>query len=139
MVLAAVGQFCATSNLINNATIIRKLILKASNAGAQVLFLPEASDYIASSATESVSLAKPLESSEVFVNGIIKGLKDLPDGAIKPYISVGFHEPATTPTTVLSDQDQQQNRLKNTLLWIDPEGNVKYRYQKIHLFDVDIR
>lgn len=133
MVLAAVGQFCATNNLVTNAAIIRSLIHKASNAGAHVLFLPEASDYIAGSPQESISLAKPLEQSPVFMEGILQGLKDLPEGAIKPYISVGFHEPADTTS------DEDQKRLKNTLLWIDPEGKVQHRYQKIHLFDVDIR
>jgi len=42
-------------------------------------------------------------------------------------ICVGIHEPSTT-----------SKRVKNTCVWIDQHGNITQRYQKIHLFDVDI-
>lgn len=42
-------------------------------------------------------------------------------------INVGIHEPT-----------QDGKKVKNTLVWIDEDGNVKHRYQKLHLFDVDI-
>ena len=29
--------------------------------------------------------------------------------------------------------------MKNTLIWIDEEGQIAHRYQKLHLFDVDLR
>lgn len=141
MVLAAVGQFCATANLAQNAAIISDLIQQASKIGAKVLFLPEASDYIAPSAEASVSLAKPIEQSEVFLNGILKGLSTIPSGQIKPYISIGVHEPASTTAASTSSNNNKStpsSRLKNTLLWISPEGKIEQRYQKLHLFDVDI-
>jgi predicted amidohydrolase len=43
-------------------------------------------------------------------------------------IHVGVHE---------SGSDTQ--RVKNTVLWIDDAGEIAHRYQKIHLFDVDIK
>lgn len=46
-------------------------------------------------------------------------------------INVGVHEPA---------EDQAgEKKVKNTLLWIDENGNITQRYQKIHLFDVDMK
>lgn len=42
-------------------------------------------------------------------------------------ISVGIHEPA-----------DDGKRVKNTLIWIDEGGNIAQRYQKLHLFDVEI-
>ena len=42
-------------------------------------------------------------------------------------VNVGVHEPTTSGSKV-----------KNTLLWIDKDGNIAHRYQKLHLFDVDI-
>lgn len=42
-------------------------------------------------------------------------------------INVGIHEPA------------QDGRVKNTLIWINEKGDIAQRYQKIHLFDVDIK
>ena len=29
--------------------------------------------------------------------------------------------------------------MKNTLIWIDEEGQIVQTYQKLHLFDVDIK
>lgn len=42
-------------------------------------------------------------------------------------INVGVHEPAP------------DGKLRNTLLWITAEGKIAQRYQKVHLFDVDIK
>ena len=43
-------------------------------------------------------------------------------------ISVGIHEPVTGG-----------KRVKNTLIWIDEGGVITQRYQKLHLFDVEIK
>ena len=99
---------------------------KASSAGAKALFLPEASDYIASSAKESISLALPVSKSP-----FVLGLQDAARKAKLP-ISIGIHEPAETT------EESQPQRLKNTLIWIDSDGALKQRYQKLHLFDVEI-
>lgn len=92
-----------------------------SNA-AQALFLPEASDYIAGSARESVALVKSVDDSD-FVQGLCEEARrsSLP-------IHVGVHEPGVDP-----------NKVKNTVLWIDEQGCITQRYQKVHLFDVDIK
>ena len=42
-------------------------------------------------------------------------------------INVGIHEPADCGAKV-----------KNTLVWIDEHGHITSRYQKLHLFDVDL-
>ena len=44
-------------------------------------------------------------------------------------INVGVHEPTDPPS----------KRIKNTLLWIDTKGEIAHRYQKVHLFDIDLR
>lgn len=41
---------------------------------------------------------------------------------------VGIHEPGIDP-----------QKVKNTVVWIDEHGKITQRYQKIHLFDVDIK
>ncbi|KAJ5631307.1 Carbon-nitrogen hydrolase [Penicillium longicatenatum] len=99
MVLAAVGQLCATASITSNLAQCQNLIQKTAAAGAKVLFLPEASDYIASSADESLASL---------------------DRQIKETLS-------------------SKQRLKNSLIWIDDKGVITQSYQKIHLFDVDIK
>ncbi|KAK2760836.1 Carbon-nitrogen hydrolase [Arachnomyces sp. PD_36] len=98
------------------------LVRKAVAAGAKALFLPEASDYIGSSPSETISLARSVQDSE-FVLGLQKEARSsrLP-------INVGIHEPA-----------QGGEKVKNTLIWIDEHGDITQRYQKVHLFDVDIK
>lgn len=84
------------------------------------MFLPEASDYIASSAEESLALARSVDDS-IFVQGVKAASKEA-DIAI----NVGIHEVG-----------ESGNKLKNTSIWIE-QGKITQRYQKIHLFDVDI-
>ena len=73
----------------------------------QALFLPEASDYIASSAAESISLAKSVEKSE-FVLGLQKEAV-----SAKLPLSVGIHEPA-----------ESGKKLKNAVATIKHNGVV---------------
>ncbi|KAI9713900.1 MAG: Carbon-nitrogen hydrolase [Bogoriella megaspora] len=107
--------------MTHNLGLCRQVIQKAVAAGAKALFLPEASDYIAGSAAETISLAKPVQESE-FVLGIQEEARNA-----QLSINVGVHEPATGG-----------NRVKNTLLWINEAGDIVQRYQKLHLFDVEI-
>lgn len=85
------------------------------------MFLPEASDYIASSAAESLALSRSKE-QEDFVSALQKSAQ-----LEKIHINVGVHQKAA------------EERLKNCLIWIDDNGVVTQNYQKIHLFDVDIK
>ncbi|PWY80627.1 nitrilase [Aspergillus heteromorphus CBS 117.55] len=121
MVLAAVGQICSTANIATNLAQCQTLVRKAAAAGAKALFLPEASDYIASSPAETVSLARSVQDSE-FVLGLQKEAQ-----MANIHINVGIHEPASN------------GKIKNTLVWINEKGDITQRYQKVHLFDVDIK
>lgn len=125
MVLAAVGQMRSTAKLRANGEVAAQLIKKAALAGAKALFLPEASDYIAKSAAESVELAKSVEDSP-FMAQVRQALATVAEST-PIYVSVGIHEPC-----------EGGQRVKNTLLWLDPLGRIVHRYQKIHLFDVDV-
>lgn len=57
----------------------------------------------------------------------VRGLQDEARKATLP-INVGIHEPA-----------QGGDKVKNTSIWIDASGEIVQRYQKIHLFDVNIQ
>ena len=95
----------------------------SSTHSRQALFLPEASDYIGGSPDESVRLCQPADKS-AFVLGLRSDARShsLP-------ISVGVHEPSDDP---------KSKRIRNTLLWIDEKGEIAHRYQKVHLFDLEL-
>jgi predicted amidohydrolase len=92
------------------------------NLYVQALFLPEASDYIASSPAETLSLVKSVEDSP-FVRGI-----QVEANAHSLAVNVGIHEPTISG-----------KKVKNTSVWINENGDIMQRYQKIHLFDVEIK
>ncbi|OTB03507.1 hypothetical protein M426DRAFT_321661 [Hypoxylon sp. CI-4A] len=89
MAKAAIGQICSSNSMAHNLEQCVKLVGQAAAAGAKVLFLPEASDYISTSPQESISLAKPVSTSP-----FVAGLKT---AAAKHHlgIHVGIHVPVT--------------------------------------------
>ncbi|GMM52105.1 putative hydrolase [Starmerella bacillaris] len=117
----AVGQLTSTSDLKRNAATVSRLIEKAFSENCEILFLPEATDYIAGSPSETIALAKPLSESPFFTE-VEKTAKKF----CMP-VSVGVHEP-TTPSG---------SKVMNNLLWLH-NGEIANRYQKIHLFDADV-
>lgn len=123
MVLVAVAQICSTSNILKNLETCCTIIQNAAKAGAKGVFLPEASDFIAMNAAESIALTHTTECSK-FVTGIREAAK-----SNRVYVNVGVHE---TPT------EKDSKRILNSALWIDDMGKVRETYRKIHLFDVEI-
>jgi len=117
MAIAAVGQLCSTASMSHNLALCQILVKKAVDAGAKALFLPEATDYMASSAAESVSLAVPMDTSP-FLLGLRKSAKES-----SLAINVGIHVPASN------------GKLRNRSCWINERGDVESYYDKIHLFD----
>ena len=73
--------------------------------------------YIASSPSESVSLAQPMDTS-TFVLGLRKAAKEF---ALA--INVGIHVPA------------EGGKLCNRSCWINEKGEIEGFYDKLHLFD----
>lgn len=127
MVLVAAGQLSSTSSLKTNAKLVLQLIDKAVAKGVRVLFLPEASDYLAKSQQNSASLAQDFESS-IFINEIQNKLRSLHKNNYELDLSIGIHEPSpTNPLKVL-----------NTLVYFNSKGELINRYQKLHLFDVEV-
>lgn len=123
MVLIAAAQICSTSNILKNLEVCRSVIHKAAKAGAKCVFLPEASDFLASNASESIALMHTQEFLQ-FVDGI----RDAAE-TNKVQVNVGVHE---LPV------QKDSRRISNSALWIDETGSITQRYRKLHLFDVEI-
>ena len=92
-----------------------------TNQPTTYLTSTQAADYITTSG--GLQLCKPVTTSE-FVLGLQSSAKQysLP-------ISVGIHEPV---------DNKEDKKVKNTLIWIDATGLITNRYQKLHLFDMDV-
>lgn len=130
----AAGQMCSSSNLSQNARVIKKLLRKAVSANVKVLFLPEATDYISRDATHSVQLADSTHLK--FVLAIQEEVKSIYESASGPdsdkgiFVAVGVHEPAKG--------ENSGKKVQNNQLWISNNGEILHRYQKLHLFDISI-
>lgn len=122
MTLAAVAQISSTGVIAENLAVSLKLIKQAATAGAKMIFLPEATDFIAPSS----SVSSLLQSKEItsFVEDIQSTAK-----SSSIWVSVGVHEHIP----------QDVKRCYNTQLVIDSKGEIQSRYRKTHLFDVDIK
>lgn len=112
----AVGQLMATNNKAKNLEIVRKLAARAvceykaqvcfftkilakfmaNNlyVYVQMLFLPEASDYISTNASEMMNLAEPLDGPTVIAYKEIARTNKL-------WMSVGVHEKVENNNEVL--------------------------------------
>nr|XP_031857241.1 uncharacterized protein CI109_007360 [Kwoniella shandongensis]KAA5524313.1 hypothetical protein CI109_007360 [Kwoniella shandongensis] len=121
----AVLQIRSTGDPVHNLDISKKLIRKAVDAGAKALFLPEASDFIHPSASESRKLSPPLP-SHPYTLGLQALAKEL--GVV---ISVGVHEGP-------SDEEGEKERIYNTHVLIGDKGDLLGVYRKLHLFDVEL-
>lgn len=126
------GQFTVSSNVSHNFQIIKKLIHKSIQSKVQVLFLPEASDYLAKNATHSFDLSKL--TYDHLVKKIQRELLNIYNNldSSDPYrglfVSIGIHEP-----------DPVNSKTINKLLWINNMGDLVHEYLKIHLFDINIK
>ncbi|KAG6055840.1 hypothetical protein E4U16_005189 [Claviceps sp. LM84 group G4] len=123
MAIAAVGQICSTASMKTNLEQCVRLVAKAAVGGAKILFLPEASDYIAPTAAESLRLAQP-QSTSPFVKGLREAAK-----FHSVAIHVGVHQPLSTI--------QPTPKLANRALYITPDGEIldSASYDKLHVFD----
>lgn len=116
----AVGQLCSSSNLSQNLRVVKKLLQKAQLEKARILFLPEATDYISRNANHSIELSQEVQSN--FLSPLLDYVKSL-NGST--YLSIGIHLPG-------------KKRVRNVHVLIDPKGAIVSKYQKVHLFDVDV-
>lgn len=124
----ACGQMCSSSDVARNANVAIKLINQAVQKNVKVLFLPEAADYLSRDAAHSVRLANLTK--EFFILKLQDHIKKLHEESKEISVAVGVHEPA--------EGEDFGKKVRNNQLWISNEGEVVQRYQKIHLFDIDI-
>ncbi|XP_021352210.1 nitrilase homolog 1-like isoform X1 [Mizuhopecten yessoensis] len=116
-------QLTCTADKQNNFDICKRYINQAKDEGVQMVFLPEAADYIATSKMKSMEMAESLEGETICNYRKLAQETSL-------WISIGgFHQ---------KGQDSDSNRVLNTHILIDDQGDIKDTYSKVHLFDLDL-
>ncbi|SCV03658.1 LANO_0G05468g1_1 [Lachancea nothofagi CBS 11611] len=127
----AIGQLCSSCSPDLNLQTVTRLIDSALLQDVKLIFFPEATDYIARSASHSKELA--LQSPK-FVDDLCQAVSDLCHKHEKQInVSIGVHLPASD-----THEESRDTRVRNCLLYIDHEGKILQSYQKLHLFDVDV-
>lgn len=118
-VAIAVAQFAPGQDKVANLEHIRDLATLAASRGARLVVFPEYSSYFTAELGEhSVAAAETLGGP--FAAGLAAIAKVL-----------GIHLVAG----MLEVSDGDDNRFSNTLVALDPHGNLVAKYRKLHLYD----
>jgi len=117
---AAALQLNSTADVDRNVAVAERLVRAAAAAGAELVVLPEKWSALAPGEV-LVELAEPLDGPIV--------------GACRGWASeLGI----TLVAGSVGERLEGGDRIANTSLLIDPEGEIAAAYRKIHMFDVDV-
>ncbi|KAF4472213.1 hydrolase nit2 [Fusarium albosuccineum] len=132
MAIAAVGQICATASIKGNLEQCVRLVAKAARGGAKVLFLPEASDYIAPDGQTSLRLAEP-QSTSPFVKGLQQAARE---HSVAVHVGI-HHRGAAEAEADAQPSTEAVHRILNRALYITADGDIDNAatYDKLHVFD----
>lgn len=120
----AVCQLTCKENKDENFKICKDLITEAKSKGAEMVFLPEACDYIEKSTMASIEKGETLDGD--FINQYKKLASDL-----QIWISIGsFHRKIKT---------NNQPKVYNTNVLLSDKGEIKSIYDKVHLFEINLK
>jgi predicted amidohydrolase len=120
-VTIAVAQMTSTADRSANFATVEALAEEARRRGAAVAFFPENFHFLGTSPAASLAAAEPL-------GGPALGRYRALARRLGLWLSLGgFQEAGPDP-----------QRLYNTHVVIDAEGEIAATYRKIHLFDVDL-
>jgi predicted amidohydrolase len=125
----AAVQMCSTEEVNVNLRVAADLVKAAAGAGAELVGLPENFAYLGSSKDHKLALAETVEDAGSVGDGpILTAMRRLARESHAWLLLGGF--PEKVPG--------HPERIGNTSLLLDPEGAVRARYRKMHLFDVEI-
>jgi predicted amidohydrolase len=124
-VWVAATQLTSTENVPDNVTRARRLVKAAAEAGAQLVALPENVAYLGSDRDHKRALAE--EVSDGAAGPLLQAMRETARDAGVWLLVGGFPE-----------RVGDGERIGNTSLLLDPEGALRARYRKIHLFDVEV-
>ncbi|XP_012054061.1 PREDICTED: nitrilase homolog 1 [Atta cephalotes] len=118
--LIAVCQMRSIADKVKNLQVVSELAAEAKRRSATIAFFPEACDFLANNKKDIVTMAEPLTGL------IVTSYKEI---AIKNNIWLslgGIHEAS-----------DNMEKIYNTHILINNEGELVAVYRKLHLFDMD--
>ncbi|MEI6428357.1 MAG: carbon-nitrogen hydrolase family protein [Pseudanabaena sp. ELA607] len=124
--LAAAVQMNSVPDVDKNLTQAEDLIQLAVNRGAEVVCLPENFSFLGEEDAKMLIATEIAEKSQKFLVTMAQRYQ-------VTLLGGGFPVPA-----MITDPQSTQGKLFNTAVLIDPEGVEVARYQKMHLFDVNL-
>jgi len=122
--VAACIQMCSRDDVESNLAQAGEAIRTAASAGAELILLPEAFAYLGPEEGKR-KILEPLPEG----GAILDRCRTLARQARVHLVLGGFHEAAPAPDT---------GKGYNTAVHLDPEGEIRAMYRKIHLFDVSL-
>lgn len=149
--IAAVAQVTSTNNKFSNLVNVAKCAAMAKNQGASMLFLPECFGFIGSSGAETLENAENLEDNkrtndesitallQSTVDGVDQEDQQVGNDAVS--LMDGLRTIARASNMWISGggiHESIGDRVHNTHVILDEQGDLVTKYRKIHLFDVSI-
>jgi predicted amidohydrolase len=121
----AAGQLRSTENVAENVTRARAVVKEAADVGARLVGLPENFAYLGSDRDHKLALAEELDDGAA--GPILGAMRETARQTGVWLLLGGFPEKVAAP-----------GHIGNTSVLLDPDGIIRARYRKMHLFDVDV-
>ncbi len=120
---AALVQTCSSDDPAANIPPLRAALRDAADRGAELVLTPEVSNCVSTSRAHQARVLHPEESDPM-----LAALSEEAQ-ALGIWVLVG---------SLALTTDDPDGRFANRSLLIDPDGTVRARYDKIHMFDVQV-
>ncbi|WP_281164558.1 carbon-nitrogen hydrolase family protein [Liquorilactobacillus sicerae] len=118
----ALAQAPSTENYLENLKTARDYATRAQQAGAQLVVFPE---LYMSALTTKVDLATTLKYSQPLNGSFVNGMRELADD-LQLWIIFGMRQ---------APNDSKDQRVKNAVIVVDNDGQIRGTYYKTHLYD----
>jgi predicted amidohydrolase len=131
----AVAQLCATPDVDQNLATVEQLVKQGRREGAEVVLIPEAFAFLGPEKIKRTILEPLPEDPQAPGGPILERCRNLAIREGCDLILGGFHEdvPISEPSS-----ENSADKCYNTCVHIGPDGAIRARYRKIHLFDVSL-
>ncbi|CAG4978448.1 unnamed protein product [Colias eurytheme] len=119
----AVCQMTSVADKSKNLEVVTQLVSDAAKDDAKMIFFPEACDFICDNKKDTLTSAEP-----ILTGNTVKQYRDLA-AKHNVWLSMGgVHE----------KDESNPNKMFNTHIIINNNGEIVQTYRKLHLFDVEI-